>query len=155
MSKTIHLITAMLSAIVFSGSVLANNFQENVPKNTLRYWSDEIEWQSAGAHLPKGTQMAVLEGNPKKEGMFTIRLKTPKNMKLAVHQHPGPERVTILQGDLYVGFGDSFNKEIGTKFSAGSFYVNPKNENHYVYTKDNPAIIQITGMGPWKFIYAK
>ena len=99
--------------------------------------------------------MAVLEGNPKKEGMFTIRLKTPKNMKLAVHQHPGPERVTILQGDLYVGFGDSFNKEIGTKFSAGSFYVNPKNENHYVYTKDNPAIIQITGMGPWKVIYAK
>ncbi len=26
-------------------------------------------------------------------------------MRLAVRQHTGPERVTILKGDLYVGFG--------------------------------------------------
>ena len=155
MSKGIQSIIFLFSIIIFSVNVMAGDFQENIPKDTLRYWSDKIEWRNAGPNLPKGTEIAVLEGNPKKEGMFTIRLKTPKNMKLAVHQHPGPERVTILQGDLYVGFGDSFNKEIGTKFSAGSFYVNPKNENHYVYTKNNPAIIQITGMGPWKVIYAK
>jgi len=155
MLKPIALITTLFTTLIFSVGILASDFQDNTPEGTLRFWSEKIEWKDAGPNLPKGTQIAILEGSPKKVGMFTIRLKTPKNMVLAVHQHPGPERVTILQGEMYVGFGDNFNNQIGTKFSAGSFYVNPKNENHYVYTKEKPAIIQITGMGPWEVIYAK
>jgi hypothetical protein len=76
-------------------------------------------------------------------------------MLLNVHQHPGPERVTIIEGDIYVGFGDHVNKAAATKFTAGSFYVNPKNTNHYVFTKDKVATVQITDMGPWQVIYPK
>jgi anti-sigma factor ChrR (cupin superfamily) len=155
MLKASAITAPLITAIAFSSNIFANDLQIDVPKDTLRFWSDKIEWRNAGPNLPKGTQIAVLEGSPKKEGMFTLRLKTPKNMKLAVHQHPGPERVTILEGEMFVGFGDKFNDQVGTKFTAGSFYVNPGNENHYVYTKEEPAIIQITGMGPWQVIYAK
>jgi hypothetical protein len=126
-----------------------------VPKDTIRHWPHSIQWKDASATLPAGTEITVLESNPKKEGMFTLRLKTPKNMLLNVHRHPGPERVTIIEGDIYVGFGDHVNKAAATKFTAGSFYVNPKNTNHYVFTKDKIAIVQITGMGPWQVIYPK
>jgi len=155
MSKASAITAALITYIAFSSCVLANDLQIDVPKDTLRFWGDKIEWRNAGPNLPKGTQIAILEGNPKKEGMFTLRLKTPKNMKLAVHQHPGPERVTILEGEIFVGFGNKFNDQVGTKFTAGSFYVNPENKNHYVYTKEKNAIVQITGMGPWKVIYTK
>ena len=155
MIKINKILGMTLVSLFISNMVVANDIQEKVPQDTLRFWSNKIDWKEAGSNLPKGTKIAVLEGNPKKEGMFTIRLKTPKHMKLAVHQHPGPERVTILEGEIYVGFGDTFNKEIGTKFISGSFYVNPGNENHYVFTKDKTAVVQITGMGPWKVIYAK
>ena len=155
MIKLTKLLGITLISLFVANITLASDIQESVPQETLRFWPTKIEWNEAGANLPKGTQIAILEGNPKKEGMFTLRLKTPKHMKLTVHQHPGPERVTILQGEIYVGFGDTFNKDVGTKFVPGSFYVNPGNENHYVFTKDKPAIVQITGMGPWKVIYAK
>ncbi len=145
----------LLGAILLTPMAQAADMQSEVPEGTLRVWPQDIQWQDASATLPKGTKIAVLEGNPKKEGMFTLRLKTPKNMILAVHQHPGPERVTIIEGEIYVGFGNKFNKNIGTKFTPGSFYVNPKNKNHYVFTKDIPAIVQITGMGPWQVIYPK
>ena len=156
-NKGYNVITRYLCLVLLLAStqVLASDFQKEVPENTLRYWPEKIEWRDASATLPKGTQIAVLEGNPKKEGMFTIRLKTTKYFKLAVHQHPGPERVTILAGELYVGFGDTFNKDVATKFVPGSFYVNPKNKNHYVFTKDEEAIVQITGQGPWKVIFPK
>ena len=145
----------LLGATLLSPLAQAEDVQKEVPEGTLRVWPQNIQWQDASANLPKGTKIAVLEGNPKQTGMFTLRLKTPKNMRLAVHQHPGPERVTIIEGEIFVGFGDTFNKEVGTKFTAGSFYLNPKNKNHYVFTKDNPAIVQITGMGPWQVIYPK
>ncbi len=155
MIKLTKLLGMTLISLFISNMTIASDIQENVPQDTLRFWPTKIDWKEAGANLPKGTEIAVLEGNPKKEGMFTLRLKTPKHMKLAVHRHPGPERVTILEGEIYVGFGDKFNKEVGTKFVPGSFYVNPGNENHYVFTKDKTAVVQITGMGPWKVIYAK
>ncbi len=144
-----------LGVLLLSPVTQAEELQQNVPKDTIRHWPHSIQWQDASATLPVGTQITVLEGNPKKEGMFTIRLKTPKNMRLNVHQHPGPERVTIIQGDIYVGFGDQFNQDVATKFSAGSFYINPKNKNHYVFTKDKVAIVQITGKGPWQVVYPK
>jgi len=149
------LLGATLLSPLAQAADIQSEVQTQVPEGTLRVWPQNIQWQDASANLPKGTKIAVLEGNPKQTGMFTLRLKTPKNMRLAVHQHPGPERVTIIEGEIFVGFGDTFNKEVGTKFTAGSFYLNPKNKNHYVFTKDNPAIVQITGMGPWQVIYPK
>ncbi len=142
-----------LALVLIAIQSQAADIQQDVPENTLRHWPEKIQWRDASATLPKGTKIAVLEGNPKKEGMFTIRLKTPKHFHLAVHQHPGPERVTIIDGEIYVGFGNSFNDKISTKFTAGSFYVNPKYKSHYVFTKDKEAIVQITGMGPWEVIF--
>ena len=76
-------------------------------------------------------------------------------MRLAVHQHSGPERVTILRGNLYVGLGNKMNNDVATQYSAGDYYVTPPDNDHYVFTRDNEAVIQITGMGPWEVVYKK
>lgn len=148
-----HKAFTLLTSAILCSQLTAQPLQEVVPENTIRQFNNSIQWKAAPPTLPKGTQIAVLEGNPKTEGLFTIRLKAPVGMKLPVHQHPGPERVTIISGEIYVGFGDNYDEGISTKFTTGDYYVNPPNHDHYVFTKDKEAIVQITGMGPWKVIY--
>jgi len=125
----------------------------SVPEGTIQFNEEEIIWKQAPPNMPAGTRIAILEGNPQKEGMFTIRLKAPKNMRMQVHQHPGKERVTILAGVMYVSFGKKYDENKATSFGVGSYYVNPSKQYHYVFTKDAEAIAQITGMGPWLVSY--
>lgn len=65
--------------------------------------------------------MAVLEGDPTKEGPFVMRLKLPDGYRVAPHTHPKPERVTVLSGTLPVGMGDRFDVTKGRAMPAGSF----------------------------------
>ncbi len=108
-----------------------------------------LVWADAPTTMPKGTKMAVLEDDPKKEGIFTIRLKAPKGFLLGPHTHPVDERVTVIEGTIAVGFGATVDKTKGRSFSAGGFYVNPPGRPHFVWS-DQGCVVQITGVGPWK-----
>lgn len=108
-----------------------------------------VPWAEAPPSMPAGTRIAVLEGDPKAPGLFTLRLEIPAGFRLAPHWHPQDERVTVLSGSLSVGFGETFDPTKGTAFPAGSFYVNPTPLPHYVWS-DGGAVIQITGLGPWE-----
>ena len=57
---------------------------------------DKIKWQDGPASLPKGACIAVLEGNPTKEGPFVFRLKLPDRYRVPPHTHPKTERVTVI-----------------------------------------------------------
>jgi quercetin dioxygenase-like cupin family protein len=111
--------------------------------------ASSVVWKDAPTTMPKGTQMAVLEGDPSKEGMFTLRLKAPKGFALMLHTHPAHERVTVLEGSINVGFDLGLDKKSARTFKAGAFYVNPPGVPHFVYS-DEGCIVQITGIGPWK-----
>jgi quercetin dioxygenase-like cupin family protein len=52
--------------------------------------------------LPHGTQLAVLEGNPRQTGLFTLRLRVTPKFKLPLHTHPNDERVTVIDGSINV-----------------------------------------------------
>ena len=93
--------------------------------------------------------MAVLEGSPKEEMLFTVRFRTGSEFEMKPHWHPRNERVTILEGKIGVGFGDTIDREKVTWFGPGDYYVNAKHAHHYVLA-DGPAVLQITGIGPWK-----
>src|SRR5262245_44970561 len=66
---------------------------------------DKIEWKDASM-LPAGAKLAILEGDPAKEGMFVMRLKVPAGFHIPAHTHPTPERVTVLQGTMKLAMGD-------------------------------------------------
>jgi hypothetical protein len=75
------------------------------------YKADNLKWQDGPPSLPKGAKIAVLEGDPGKEGPFVFRVKVPDSYKIPPHTHPKPERVTIISGTFNIGMGDKFDAD--------------------------------------------
>lgn len=118
---------------------------------------DAVVWKPGPPSLPPGTQSVVLEGDPTKPEIVTMRLKIAPGFKLAMHTHPAGERVTVLSGTMRVTYfddqGGTAAAQTHTKlFPAGSFYVTPKGMPHHVRV-DEETVIQITVQGPWGVDY--
>ena len=119
------------------------------PPETIQVKAASIVWKDGPPALPKGTKMAVLEGDPKQAGIFTMRLRIPAGSKVMPHWHPRAERVTVLSGQVTIGFGDTWSDADMRSFGAGDFYVNPAESHHFV-AFPRTSVIQITGEGPWE-----
>jgi hypothetical protein len=64
----------------------------------------ELKWGPASAKLPRGAQMAVLDGEPQKRGVpFTIRVRVPDGYSVPPHTHPTDEHLTVIQGTILLG----------------------------------------------------
>lgn len=113
---------------------------------------EDIEWGPCPPTLPAGCEMAILEGDPKREMLFTARFRTVGRFELGPHWHPQNERVTVLEGRVGVGFGDAIDREAVTWFGPGDYYLNAREAHHFVIT-DGVSVLQITGIGPWKVNY--
>ncbi len=145
-------LSVLAVALLFMGSILQS---QELPKGAIQIFPESIKWVDAPSPLPPGSQIAVLEGNPKETGMFTMRVKLPPDYSIPIHLHPKEERVTVLEGAVYVGFGSFVDTAKAQKFTAGCFYVNPENKEHFVYTQSEGCIFQVTGMGPWGINYTE
>lgn len=108
-----------------------------------------VAWKDAPPTMPPGTKSAVLEGDPKQAGIFTMRLRVPAGATIAPHTHPRPERVTVLSGRITVTLGDT-----KTTFTAGGFYVNPPEVVHSLVIEEE-SVLQLTCEGPWVLTYVK
>ncbi|HEY2143327.1 MAG TPA: cupin domain-containing protein, partial [Candidatus Udaeobacter sp.] len=69
-----------------------------------------IEWKPGPPSLPAGAKMAVLEGDPTKEGPFVMRLQAPAGYHIAPHTHPKTERVTVISGTMLLAMGDNLDR---------------------------------------------
>ena len=116
------------------------------------YTPDTIKWGDAPPNLPKGAKLAVLYGDPGKDGLFVIRAKLPANYKIPAHSHPTDEIVTVLSGTLMVGMGDKLAPASAKAFPAGSVIVASAKANHFVLTKQ-PVVIEVSAMGPLQLTY--
>lgn len=112
----------------------------------------EISWGPCPPVLPAGCEMAVLEGDPRSASLFTVRFRTTAPFELSPHWHPRHERVTIFEGQIGIGFGNEVDRESAQWFGPGDYYVNAKGAHHFVLS-DGPALIQVTGIGPWEVHY--
>jgi hypothetical protein len=112
----------------------------------------DIEW-SPSPDFPKGTQVAILEGDPTRSGPFTLRLKLSRRYKTPAYWSPSIERVTVMSGKVGIGLGSEFNKSEGEVTNDGGFSVIPARTPHYFWAKRKKSVIQIHGMGPWAVHY--
>jgi len=110
---------------------------------------DDVPWMPCPPTLPTGCEMAVLEGNPQSADLFTVRFRTGAEFVMPPHSHPKEERVTVLQGKMYVAFGVDGTREKAKQFGPGDYYVNARGAVHTVWA-DEASVIQITGIGPWE-----
>ena len=145
-------VAALLSLTLGLTGCVGKNYAAgsgHAPKPAIQHPAAAIVFRPGPPSMPKGVQMVVLEGDPKLEGLFTLRLKAPAGFALAPHTHPTDERVTVLEGSVSVGFGQATDRAAAKSFGPGSFYVNPANVAHFVFSEEG-ATLQITGEGPWQ-----
>ena len=115
---------------------------------------DKFEWGPPPDGLPEGALFAVLNGDPSKPGLFTIRLRMPAGYRILPHRHSGEEQVTVTSGEVSLGRGRSYSERKATSLVRGGFSAEPANTDHYAFTK-NGGEIQITGQGPFSITYVR
>jgi len=113
--------------------------------------ASDLKWSAPPAYAP-GAQIAVIYGNPGKEGPYVVRLKVPAGYKIDAHTHPNDENVTVLSGSFNIGTGDKLDETKGRILKVGGYSYVGKGMAHYAwFTEDT--VLQLHGMGPQGITY--
>lgn len=141
-------LVSAIAILMLAGSLLADDHDGEF----ALFQPDKIEWKDGPASLPKGAKIAVLEGDPTKEGPFVFRVKVPDGYRIPVHTHPKTERVTVISGTFNIGMGEKFDDKATKAMPAGTYGHWAKGMKHFVWIKGD-TIVQFHGMGPWSIQY--
>ena len=114
--------------------------------------ASRIVWKDGPASLPKGAQMAVLEGDPTQAGVFTMRIKFPAGFKVSPHYHSQTEHATVISGALSLGMGPTFDKNAMRVLTAGDFGYWVAGTPHFAWFQKE-TVLQLHGQGPWTITY--
>jgi Domain of unknown function (DUF4437) len=113
---------------------------------------DSVKWGPAPPALPSGAQLAVLSGDPSKDGPYVLRARLPAGYTVPPHTHPSDENVTVISGTFQFAMGDKLDKSKGQMLKPGGFFRAEKGMQHYAWATA-PTVIQIHGNGPFAINY--
>jgi quercetin dioxygenase-like cupin family protein len=136
---------AMLAVALASAHAWA---QQDAHKMTM---PKDLKWEAVPS-LPKGAQIAVIEGSMSQPAPFTIRLKFPANYRIPPHHHPAVERVTVLSGTFNMGIGEKFDQKATHALPRGGVMIMQPKTPHFAWNKDE-VVVQLHGTGPWGVTY--
>lgn len=105
----------------------------------------DVKWKDTP--IP-GVQSAVLAGDPGQAGIYVIRAKLGPGAKVMPHTHPDTRYDTVLSGELYFGFGETFDPSNAKLYPAGAQITVPANKPHFAWAKSGEAVLQEVGIGP-------
>jgi len=153
-NKVVVGLSVLISVVMISGctqkEIGVRDFASGEVQHVVRL--DATQWRPCPPNLPAGCEVAILDGHPKKAGLFTVRFNTMQEFIMPAHSHPKDERVTVIKGRVAVGFGRDATRAAADEFVAGDYYINARDEIHKVWI-DSGSIVQITGIGPWVVDY--
>lgn len=112
----------------------------------------DIKWTPGPPSVRPGAQMAVLFGDPTKDGLFAMRLKVPKGFVISPHTHSKPEVVTIISGSARLGMGEKVDSTMANALPTGGFFNMPPGMAHYFMAEED-TVIQLNSVGPWTITY--
>lgn len=141
-------VTTLLGAMLLPLSSMAEDGMEQ--QSYIK--PADLKWSAAPPSLPKGGKLAVLSGDPGKEGPFVMRLMAPAGYKIPPHWHTQTENLTVISGTLYLGPGDKLDTGLAHPLKAGGFHYLPAKSHHFAYAK-TPTVVQIHGQGPFDIVY--
>ncbi|MGY5812226.1 cupin domain-containing protein [Rhizobium sp. LEGMi198b] len=110
--------------------------------------------KTVGVSQVSGQSAEMLYGDPTKAGLYTVLLRLEPHKRIMPLSHPDSRFVTVLSGTFYVGFGNTYDETKLNALPAGGIYTEPANANHFGETRDEPALVAITGYGPSGTNYA-
>lgn len=124
----------------------------SLPVQVLLAQNPAVKWGPAPAVFPAGAKMAVMQGDPSKAQLFTVRLDMPKGYTIAPHFHPTDEHITVISGKFEVGMGDKVDPKKVMTLNAGGFASAPAHSHHYAIAKTH-TVVQVHAMGPFQLTY--
>ena len=110
------------------------------------------QWGPAPPFFPSGARFAVMQGDPSKTGLYTIRLSMPHGYIIRPHYHPTDEHITVLSGTLAIGMGDAVDTTHLRSLAVGDFATAPAQAHHFALARGR-TVVQVHGMGPFAITY--
>ena len=152
-----------IASVAFLGAALALSSLvfalDEKPKDPVTATSEhvmlapgDLKWSDGPPGLPAGAKIAVVQGDPKNAGLFTIRLQFPAGFKVPPHTHPAAEHVTVISGALSLGTGAKFDEAAAHEMTAGGIAVMPAGTQHFAWTKSG-CVLQVHAIGPFEIVY--
>jgi hypothetical protein len=93
-------------------------------------------------------EQAILFGDPSKPGPYVIQLRwLPGNMSRP-HFHSTDRFFVVLEGTWWLGTGTKYDPDSTVAVKPGTYVFHKAGGIHYDGAKDEPALIQVWGMGP-------
>lgn len=108
---------------------------------------EEMRWESTGSSFPPGSRLAILAGNPGRPVAYAVRIKVLQATTDGPHWHGTDIQITVLQGTLLLGVGDTLDESKFQKFGPGSFLLVPAGLRHFM-AFPGEAEYQVQGTGP-------
>lgn len=147
-----HLAAAAAAAALAFALALPAHAQQ------ARLTPSEIEALAKGGAGPgtsgvAGIRTTVLLGDPAKAGPYTIEIRVPAHTRIQAHTHRDARTAVVVSGAWYFGYGATAEEARVKALPPGSFYTEPADDPHFALTRDEPAIVYISGWGPTDTVY--
>jgi quercetin dioxygenase-like cupin family protein len=155
MRRVLPFLIVLVAAFTFGAVLMAQDSSmagRGAMSSHVAIQPDQIKWGPAPPGLPPGAMMAVLDGDPGKDGLYVLRAKFPAGYRIPAHWHTNAEHITVLSGNFYAGAGDKLDKAQATKLGAGGYLGLPGKMHHFAYCEEE-TVVQIHGMGPFDITY--
>lgn len=117
----------------------------------LAAWTSSASFTPMGAATGSGAFSATIDGSTTAAAPYTIRVHITKGGRILPHTHPDTRLITVVDGNLCYGFGDTFDEQACKMYPEGSHFVVPGNAAHFGYGKEE-AVYQESGVGPSAFV---
>lgn len=117
--------------------------------------SEMVSWGDPQVLAP-GAKDIILYGNPGKAENYIFRFKLPKHFEIKPFFLSSLCFLTVIEGEILIGEGDKFEKNLMTMLPAKSFCCIPENCPIY-FMSNEQTILQFHGTGPvdMKYVNAK
>ncbi len=107
----------------------------------------------AGTSGLAGVQTVLLYGDPAKPGPYAFEIHVPAHTRIESHTHRDDRFATVISGSWFFGYGREATDATVRPLTTGGFYTEPAGAPHFAFTRDEPAVVRITGNGPSDTVY--
>ena len=136
-------IAAVLAILMLTAVPLPSAAQDHAHSIAL---PEGLKWVEPATR--PGARLAMVQGDPSKEGLFVYRLRMPANYRIPPHYHKASENVTVLAGLFVIGVGETVDTKSGQELPLGGFASIPPNHAHYAWAGGQETVVQVHGVGP-------
>jgi len=141
MKHALHILFIVQVALFTSFAAHAAGAKESKenPAIAISPDSQDLKWGPAPEFMPKGTQLAVLHGDPSKKNA-DVMIKFPAKSKIPSHWHNSAERMVLTAGKLQV----KYEGQNAVVLTPGTYAYGPAKLKHEATCEsDTPCILFI------------